>query len=100
MLRADDMAACGFKPPDARWETMKAVWDACKAADIEVPDEVSTFFGGKEPDLAGVQVSQTDLLDCGAIIDWYDKEFAQEGVDIIVDQIPADVKIIRIYNYC
>lgn len=34
----------GVIPPDAKWKKMKAVWDACDAANMEVPEEVLNFF--------------------------------------------------------
>ena len=48
----------GFQSPDEKWQRMKAVWDACEKADIEVPQEVRDFFDG-EPDEKGVTVSLT-----------------------------------------
>jgi len=46
----------GFKPPDNKWKEMKAVWDSCEKADIEIPDEVEEFFDGEKPDAAGVEI--------------------------------------------
>ena len=34
----------GFKPANAKWLNMKAIWDACQEAEIAVPDEVGDFF--------------------------------------------------------
>lgn len=46
----------GFRPPDERWQAMKAVWDACTAAKTQIPDEVMAFFGDEAPDPRGVEV--------------------------------------------
>lgn len=32
-----------------KFNQMKAIWDACTAANIEVPHEVDTFFDNDEP---------------------------------------------------
>lgn len=50
----------GFIPPDEKWQKMKAVWDACRAAGVEVPEDVCDFFEGGEPDPAGVEVMLKD----------------------------------------
>lgn len=33
----------GFAKPDAKWKSMKAIWDTCIAADIEPPADVRKF---------------------------------------------------------
>ena len=45
-----------IRPPDAKFRKMKAVYDACKVADVDPPDDVDEFFDGDEPDPAGTQV--------------------------------------------
>lgn len=91
------MEVSGFKPPDDKWEQMKSVWDACVAARIEIPAQVEAFFGGQRPDLNGVEVDSTELFKVGAIADWSDEGMA-EGVEIFVEMIPDDVKVIRVCN--
>ena len=34
----------GIVPPDDDWKKMKAVWDACDNADVDIPKDVSEFF--------------------------------------------------------
>jgi hypothetical protein len=41
------MHVIGFVPPDGTWAQMKAIWDACQAAGVSLPDEVEDFFGGE-----------------------------------------------------
>ena len=82
----------GFKPPDEKWKTMKYVWDACKKADIEIPDEVYLFFEGKEPDIAGVET------DIGCAVKRH-KNVSTIQYDVYIDKLPKDVKIIRIRNF-
>lgn len=79
----------GFRPPDDDWKKMKAVYDSCKEAGIDPPEEVDDFFEGLPPDEAGVEV---DLI----YHEWTDD--GCEGYEIHVDEIPAGVKIIRFYN--
>jgi len=59
----------GFRPPDEKWKKMKAVWDACEAAGAKIPDEVSDFFDGEEPDARGVEV---DLEESDVAKKWRD----------------------------
>ena len=79
----------GFKPPDKKWKEMKAIYDACVKADIEVPDKVVKFFEYEPPDDKGVQVELPAK-------EWSDE--ASEGFELEVDKIPKDVKILRFYN--
>jgi hypothetical protein len=86
----------GFKAPDDRWRQMKAVWDACAAAHIDVPQEVFGYFEGENPDPAGVEVSETALMDVGALREWGDSY--RSGYEIVVAYVPDDVTTIRFYN--
>jgi hypothetical protein len=79
----------GFVPPDDRWQKMRDVFAACAAAGLDTPAEVVRFFAGQQPDPAGQEV---DVPHRG----WQD-EFRQ-GLEIRVDDIPANVKVIRFYN--
>lgn len=86
----------GFKPPDDRWRAMKAIWDGCQAADVEVPDEVERYFEDGEPDGDGVEVSQSVLEAAGAVREWSDKY--RQGFEIVRDKLPKDVTVVRVYN--
>ena len=88
----------GFRPPDAKWERMKAAWDACQAAHVAVPKEVGEFFDWSEPDEAGVKVQLEDSskkkLGC---VKPYQADM-QDGFEVDVTKLPKDVTIIRFYN--
>lgn len=84
----------GFKPPDAKWKKMKAIWDACQAADEEVPENVSTFFNDESPDESGVEV---ELTDKEGVEEWDDSNSCS-GYQIEIAKLPKDVKFVRIYN--
>lgn len=86
----------GFKAPDDTFQRMKAVWDACTAADVEIPDEVAVYFEGEQPDPAGVVVPEESLRDDGAVRPWEDT--AASGFEVVVAAIPKDVTTIRFYN--
>ncbi len=47
----------GFVPPDAKFKKMKAAFDACQEAGIEVPSEVWEFFDHEPPNAAGVSIN-------------------------------------------
>lgn len=85
------MHVIGFKPPDEKWEKMKAVWDSCDKADMPQPAEVLEFFNYETPDDMGVEVDLDEE-------EWSDEN--RQGFQIHLDKIPKDVKIIRFYlNY-
>lgn len=81
----------GFKPPDERWNKMKAVWDACRAAKIAVPDDVLSFFNGYDPSPNGVEV---DIGGCLMTL----VEEGREGFVVDVKKLPKDVTAIKFYN--
>lgn len=81
----------GFAPPDEKWKKMKAIYDSCEAAGIDVPDEVDEFFDGETPDPAGVSVDLDSLLE-----DWSTE--SQQGYQIEIAKLPKNVKILRFYN--
>lgn len=84
----------GFKPPDDHWLQMKAVWDACVKAMIEVPEEVDRFFNGETPDDSGVEI-RLDYTDCCS--DYSDGDM-RVGIEIDLDKVPKGVKAIRFVN--
>jgi hypothetical protein len=79
----------GFTPPDGTWQQMKAVWDACEAARVPVPEEVATFFGDEPPDPAGVETGLP-------LREWNGDSRA--GYELDVAAIPPQVQVIRFYN--
>ncbi len=83
----------GFSPPDAKWKEMKAIWDSCHVAGVEVPSEVYNFFDGETPDERGRDV---DLKSYDCCSDW--SEEMRSGYEIDVTKIPENIKVIRFYN--
>lgn len=83
----------GFKPPNEKWKKMKAIYDACHAADMDVPKEVDNFFGFDTPDDAGVEVDIEEHDCCQEY-----NEDGSEGFEIDVSKLPKDVTILRFYN--
>jgi hypothetical protein len=81
----------GFRPADDTWMKMKAVWDACEAAGVDPPNEVSKFFEFEAPDDHGVEV---DLS--GAATQYHVKN--RDGFEVDVRKLPPNVHIIRFYN--
>lgn len=101
----------GIVPPDETWKKMKAIWDACTAAKIEIPEAVDAFFGGVRPEEKGVVVDIEDKWQSGgkqagtgAAHEWRgtDSAFdAREGYEVNLDELREKfphVKIIRFYN--
>jgi len=64
----------GIKPAGDKWHNMKAVYEACIFANVEVPKTVWDFFGNEEPDDLGVKVKLEPIIEhgdgeCNYIID-------------------------------
>lgn len=87
------MHIIAFRPPDATWEKMKAVWDACQAADVPVPRDVEKFFNDGVPDAQGVEVPLSE-----ACLKPFQHAFRSGGYEVHVDQLPLNVRVIRFYN--
>lgn len=79
----------GFAPPGEEWARMKAVWDACTAARVAVPEQVARFFGGQAPDEAGTEIEIPA------------REYSADGecgYEIDVASIPPQAVTIRFVN--
>jgi hypothetical protein len=82
----------GFRPADQKWKEMKAIWDACNSAGVDLPKAVYDFFDGEHPaDKPGAEV---DLK--GAVKEWSADE--RDGYELDLSKLPPDVKFIRFYN--
>jgi hypothetical protein len=82
----------GVKPPDLKWKQMKAIWESCHAAQVEIPKEVRDFFNNEKPDKAGVVVDLEVKVDTT-------QEY-KEIWEVDLDKLPKDIKIIRfIHSY-
>ena len=83
----------GLREIDDEWRKMKAVWDACEAAVIDPPGEVTEFFEDRHPDeTVGIEV---DLPE-GAVREW--KADMKDGFEIVIAELPSNVKVVRFYN--
>lgn len=81
------------RPPDERWQAMKAVWDSCRAAGVEPPHEVYAFFDDEDPDPAGVVIN---LDQHTSVREWSDDTRA--GYEVVLGQLPPEVTVLRFYN--
>ncbi len=79
----------GFRAPDEEWQKMKSVWDACKAAEIDPPDDVHDFFDGGSPSEHGMEIVLPTQK-------WTDR--SSKGIEIAIADIPKAVTHIRFYN--
>ncbi len=88
----------GFREPDEKWLKMKAIWDACRLADVDPPDEVETFFGHTRPDAAGVLVAiganYGDLHPCCTPFN----ADAAQGFEVDISKLPTQITKLRFYN--
>lgn len=53
----DGYGVYAIRPPDSKFKKMKAIYDACIAGGMDVPEDVEEFFDYKEPDPLGIQVA-------------------------------------------
>ncbi len=83
----------GFRPPDEKWQRMRAVYYACDAAGVPAPEEVRRFFEYGTPDTAGAEV---DINKTGAITESGDDSRMWWDVDI--KKLPPDVTVVRFVN--
>jgi hypothetical protein len=94
-----------IKPPNKKWREMKAVYDSCVKAGISIPDEVTDFFDGDEPNEKGVEIdlrcSQNQYTNDGDIhpsisIGHGD---STDYWDVDLSKLPDGVKFIRFINH-
>jgi len=83
----------GIRRPDAKWTQMKAVWDACKLAEVDPPEEVEEFFNYRSPDPSGIMVELGGNPGVRAFSD----EMSQ-GFEVELDKLPKNVTAVRFYN--
>jgi hypothetical protein len=84
------MHVVGIVPPDEKFKQMKAIYDACQAADVTIPDEVWEFFENDAPDDAGVIVPIKEARE-----EWGDD--GRNGYEIDLSKLPKKVTKIRFY---
>lgn len=81
----------GHRTADETWNRQKAVWDACEAAGIRVPDEVLQFFDHVHPgDKPGME----------APIDGAMRALKEDGIDgyeVDLQALPAGIRYLRCY---
>lgn len=88
-----------FKPPDEKWQAMKAVYDACNAAGVDPPSDVIAFFNDSEPDESGVEISSRGPG--YKLLDWcreWDDGNGRAGYEVVIEKLPKDVSIVRFFN--
>lgn len=83
----------GFKPANEKHNQMKAVYYACQSAGIKIPEEVEKYFEGYKPDDSGVRV---DNLPQKSIREYFGE--CENGIEVNLDEIPQDIRILRFYN--
>ena len=81
----------GFRPPDAKYQKLRAVYDACEAAQIEAPEYVQEYFNYEPPSEHGVEV------DLGDAVRNYNADM-QERYEVDLGKIPMNVHVIRFVN--
>ena len=82
----------GFKPADEKWDKMKRVFDACKAAGVPAPAEVAQFFEFEDPgNKPGMEVKLGDAAQPF-------RGEGREGLDVDISKLPQGATVIRFFN--
>lgn len=82
-----------IRPPDEHWQQMKAAYDAIKVAGLSMPNEIAQFFDCQDPDPQGVLLQ----LDGAPSVREWSNDYSQ-GLEVVLSELPPDVKILRFYN--
>ena len=91
------MYIVGIRKADATWLKMRAVYDACMEAKVEIPESVDHYFGGLPPDIRGVTVD-LKIGGTSAVQPWTDDRLAADGFEIELSKLPKDLTHLRFYN--
>jgi len=84
------LCVSGITPPDTEYYKMKAIWDSCTIAGIDIPEKVVEFFDYREPDEKGVMFELDDTV-ISAISDNH-----EHGYDIELSKINKNIRFIRV----
>lgn len=86
----------GIRFPDEKHKKMIAVWDACKEAGVEVPDDVLQYFDWEDPEELGltIDLEHADYNHC--IEEWSAEGSA--GYTISLADLPDKITHVRVYN--
>lgn len=88
----------GIRPPDDKYKKMLAVYNACITANIVIPDEITDFFNGQDPDPAEVHIDLKDTGKNPCVLNYYDVEGNSQGLEVVLDRLPKDIRILRFVN--
>jgi hypothetical protein len=83
-----------FRPPDEQFKKMLEIYNQCIELGVSIPKEVVAFFDGEPPSPTGVKVNLNRLK--GVVSPYRDE--SREGVEINLDKLPKDIKILRFVN--
>jgi hypothetical protein len=82
-----------YRPPDEKFEKMKAAYNACKNAGLDTPDEVSDFFQGQNPNLLnGVEIQAPS----NSYVEGSDD--SRQYIEVDLTKLPKDVRFVRFVN--
>lgn len=77
-------------PKEPEYAKHKAVYDFCRQQGVSLPKETEAYFDGEPPeDKLAVKLP---------VQEWGNREYMQEGFELLVKDIPAGVHKIRFYN--
>lgn len=90
------MRVIGVLPPDKQWKAMKKAYDACVAAGITIPSEITTYFGPTGPQEEGRSLILQDDTE-GEDSKYVGRiPSGVEGIQIDLKKLPKDVTVLRI----
>lgn len=92
------LSAVAIIDVDSTMYAFKQVFDACRAADVTVPNEVEDYFdrAGLNPESLPEITDENTVAEIElSAVDWTDG--IKTGLQILVGNIPSAVKKIRVY---
>lgn len=83
------MYVVGICSPDDQWQKMKAAYEACENAGVDIPESVLAFFDWQVPNIRGMEVKLP-------LKEWGDQR--REGYELAVKDLPPHVMSLLFYD--
>lgn len=83
----------GLRPPTEEYLKKVKAWEACDAAEVEIPQELQDYFNGERPEPTGMLV---EIEKSPAIT--LHRARGSAGFEVDTTKLPEGVTIVRFYN--
>jgi len=90
------MHVYAIKPADEDYRRKAEAYRACRAAGVRIPDQLSMFFNGEEPDPTGMTQQLDDSRNAHPSCATYRRD-GEDGFEIDIAKLPEGTRFIRFY---